>query len=257
MKMNSTTKILVVNDMVNNLVALEKKLQDTGAEIVKAKTDIEALAACLSQDFAMAVLDVRMLEMNDYALLKRLRRDRRTRRIPLVFLTGAPEKSVQELEKHKIRKIDYLQKPVDSKTLTTRAKGLIKFQEQNRKLEHVAREWKTALDGITDMVALFDSHNRILRCNRAMRDFLGVGYDRIRGRTCGDLIHQERDISRECPLARMKETGGKESVILPIGDRFYEEEIHPILDRDGKISGAVQVMRDITRKKNIEQEMAN
>lgn len=158
MKMNSITKILVVNDMVNNLVALEKKLQDTGAEIVKAKTDIEALAACLSQDFAMAILDVRMLEMNDYALLKRLRRDRRTRGIPLVFLTGAPEKSIQELEKHKIRKIDYLQKPVDSKTLTTRARGLIKFQEQNRKLEHVARE---------------------------------------------------------CPLARMKETGRKESVILP------------------------------------------
>ena len=81
-------KILIVDDREENLFALEKTLQETGAEIVKANSGDEALAATLKHDFALAILDVHMPGMSGFQLADHLRYDEKTLSMPIIFLTA-------------------------------------------------------------------------------------------------------------------------------------------------------------------------
>lgn len=138
--MKNTSRILIVNDLPNNMAALEEKLQYQGAAIIRAENDLEALAAFRYKDVTMAIIDTRMLEINNYELLKRLQSDDRTSRIPIIFITDCPMEENKELDSYKIGPFDSLKKPVDPKVLSRRIKRLIKFHELNMKIENAARD---------------------------------------------------------------------------------------------------------------------
>ena len=76
-------KILIVDDKLPNLVALENVLKGCGAEIVRAQSGNEALKTTLTNDFALAILDVNMPEMNGYELAEFLSGDEKTKNLPI------------------------------------------------------------------------------------------------------------------------------------------------------------------------------
>lgn len=61
-------KILIVDDKPENLVALEIVLRDLNVELVKALSGNDALKATLHHEFALALLDIQMPEMDGYEL---------------------------------------------------------------------------------------------------------------------------------------------------------------------------------------------
>ncbi|MBT4817117.1 MAG: response regulator, partial [Lentisphaerae bacterium] len=112
-----------------------------------------------------------------------------------------------------------------------------------------AEEWQTTFDTIGDMVALLDRDRRVLRCNQAMREFLGAPDDEIRGQRCGKLMHGAAGIPEECPFTRMLKTRRQETMLLAVGERSMEVTVHPILGNDGEVTGAVHVVRDVTEQR--------
>ena len=81
--MTSIQKILVVDDTGANLVAMGRVLEGLDVEIVCVHSGNEALTATLHHDFAAAVIDVQMPEMDGYELAEILRSDERTRALPI------------------------------------------------------------------------------------------------------------------------------------------------------------------------------
>ena len=81
--------ILIVDDMPKNLFALEKVLNNLDVIVIKASSGQEALGLTLQYDFALAILDVQMPEMDGYELANFLLGDPATCRIPIIFLTAA------------------------------------------------------------------------------------------------------------------------------------------------------------------------
>src|SRR5690606_31007817 len=90
-------KCLLVDDVVENLVALEALLQRDDIEILKAQSGPEALELLLTHnDVALALLDVQMPDMNGFELAELIRGSERTRGIPLIFMTaGSREQNWQ------------------------------------------------------------------------------------------------------------------------------------------------------------------
>ena len=84
------THILVVDDVPQNLVALEALLAQDGVGILKAGSGAEALELLLRYDVALALLDVQMPEMDGFALAEFMRGSSRTRHVPIIFLTASP-----------------------------------------------------------------------------------------------------------------------------------------------------------------------
>jgi CheY-like chemotaxis protein len=84
-------KILVVDDQPENLLAAEAVLESLGQEVVRAQSGREALRHLLADDFAVILLDVMMPEMDGWQVLKALRADERTARIPVAMVSARTE----------------------------------------------------------------------------------------------------------------------------------------------------------------------
>ena len=110
----------------------------------------------------------------------------------------------------------------------------MEMQERKRAEEallNAAQQWRTTFDGISDIVCLLDLEGRILRCNKAMTNLLGKPFSEIIGRPHWEIIHGTTAPIKESPFELMRETRRKEIAILPIGDRWFNIAVDPLLDK--------------------------
>jgi PAS domain S-box-containing protein len=114
------------------------------------------------------------------------------------------------------------------------------------KLAAITKEWGSAFDFIQDAVTILDLEGTIVRCNKATSDLLGKPFPEIIGYKCWELMRGTSEPVEGCPIERMKETLQRETLILPIHDRWYKVTADPIFDDAGKLCGAVHIISDIT-----------
>ncbi|MGI4860210.1 MAG: response regulator, partial [Janthinobacterium lividum] len=86
--MSQTIKILLVDDVPQNIVALDALLSRPGVEALRAYSGAEALEQLLQNDIALALVDVQMPEMDGFELAELMRGSPRTRHVPIIFLTA-------------------------------------------------------------------------------------------------------------------------------------------------------------------------
>ena len=80
--------ILLVDDRVENLVALEAILDDGSLLLLRAQSGEEALQILLEHEVALVLLDVAMPGMDGYALCKLFRQNAQMVDTPVIMLSG-------------------------------------------------------------------------------------------------------------------------------------------------------------------------
>jgi CheY-like chemotaxis protein len=85
--------ILLVDDMEDNLTALEAVLASLNEPLVRARSGEEAMKALLRQPIALVLLDIRMPGMDGFETAAHIKRLDQTRDVPIIFLTGADDDS--------------------------------------------------------------------------------------------------------------------------------------------------------------------
>ncbi len=125
-------------------------------------------------------------------------------------------------------------------------KETIRFRVADKKRKYSSQEWKTIFDAISDAVCMIDIKGTITRCNSAMATLLGKPYDEIIGSTCWELVHGTSEPIKGCPFFRMQETRSKESLVLEMGESFFNVVVDPLLNEEGDIINAVHIISDIT-----------
>ena len=83
--------ILLVDDNVENLVALQAILEQPGQRLVTATSGRDALRALLRQDFAVILLDVNMPLVDGFETAALIRDRPRSRHTPIIFITAYGE----------------------------------------------------------------------------------------------------------------------------------------------------------------------
>ncbi|TET45565.1 PAS domain S-box protein [candidate division TA06 bacterium] len=129
------------------------------------------------------------------------------------------------------------------------------LKKAEQALRSSAQEWKKTFDAIGDAVCLVDKDSRILRCNRAMKDLAERPFEEIIGRTCCELVHGSAEPIPGCPMSRALETCRRETMTIPIGDRWHYVVVDPIPGEDGSLVGGVHIVRDITQQKRAEEAL--
>lgn len=134
----------------------------------------------------------------------------------------------------------------------------VDIQEQRHvevALERAAREWRATFDSIGDPVCLLDSEGRVVRCNTAMQNLLGVPFDQIIGRPCRDLLQEATDGATSYPAMQVQESLHREVGELAFGDRLFTVMVDPVLDGEGRLTGSVHLMTDITERRRLDEEL--
>lgn len=143
-------KILVVDDEIDNVVLLEKRLKATGYEVISAYDGDEAIDKAFNENPDLILLDIMMPKKDGFEVLKILRDNPKTKNIPVIMLTAKAEVSdkVRGLE---TGAIDYVTKPFDFKELQARILTNLKSQENVE--EKIQGEKLVALSTMMEGVA--------------------------------------------------------------------------------------------------------
>jgi two-component system, cell cycle sensor histidine kinase and response regulator CckA len=133
------SKILIVDDKPENLLALADTLEELGADVLKAASGNDAIKATLNHDFALMILDVLMPEMDGYELAKILRAREETKRIPIIFLTAIYSDKEHVFKGYQSGAVDYLVKPYDPQILLNKTRVFIQLDQQKSELKGLNR----------------------------------------------------------------------------------------------------------------------
>ncbi len=139
-KSKDLVKVLAVDDLPENLVALEALLRPQHIQLHKAISGTEALEHMLSTDFAVALLDVQMPGMDGFELAELMRGSERTRQIPIIFLTAGAWNRDRVFRGYESGAVDFLVKPVDPHILRSKVAVFVELYRQKKVLQETARQ---------------------------------------------------------------------------------------------------------------------
>ena len=124
-------------------------------------------------------------------------------------------------------------------------------------LVEAEKQWQNTFDSISDFVSIHDSSYTILKVNKSLADYLGIPQKDIVGRRCYELLHGENSPWCNCPHTKTLESGTSqtEEVLDPKFGIDLLTTTSPIFDGEGRIVGSVHIAKNITRRKQIENEL--
>lgn len=160
MRTPDAAKVLIVDDLPGNLLALNALIRRDGREIFQASSGEEALDLLLEHEFALAILDVQMPGMSGFELAELMRGTEKTRQIPIIFVTAAGKEQNYAFTGYETGAVDFLYKPLDvdavrskvnvfvdlySQRMETRRQ--VEALEKSRKEQELLMQQLTAMQG--------------------------------------------------------------------------------------------------------------
>ncbi|MFE0374152.1 two-component system response regulator [Streptomyces inhibens] len=142
---DTSSSILIVDDMEENLVALEAVLGSLTQKVVRARSGEEALKAMLREEFAVVLIDVLMPGMNGFETAANIKGLDQTKDVPIILLTGASVDPNYAYRGYTVGAADFLIKPFDPWLLRTKVNVFLELHRKNRQLTAQAEQLKRLL----------------------------------------------------------------------------------------------------------------
>jgi len=132
--MEKNIKLLIVDDIEHNIIALEALLASPQVTVLKARSGPEALEMLLQHEVALAILDVNMPGMDGFELAELMRGTTRTRSVPIIFLTASAHDANRTFKGYEAGAVDFLYKPFDSRILASKVEVFVRLEQQKQQL---------------------------------------------------------------------------------------------------------------------------
>jgi len=276
MKTNSPVKILLVDDLPENLFALEIILSNENYLCVKANSGNEALKILLhQQDFAIILIDVQMPMMDGFETVELIRQIDKLKHVPIIFLTASMDNSSQIFKGYQAGAVDYMIKPLSPEILRAKVGVFVDLHTKNQELLLQAQQLKKLNTDLTDQKLRSDyslslieaSHDplfaisqegKITDMNNASVEVTGLSRQELIGTDFFEYFTEpekalevykkvfEKGFIADSPLI-LRHKNGKLIHVLFNG-AVYKDDKENVL-------GAAIVARDVTNQKRIKTEL--
>lgn len=150
--------ILLVDDMEDNLIALEAVLGSLNEPLVRARSGEEAMKALLRQRFAVVLLDIRMPGMDGFETAANIKRLDQTKDVPIIFLTGTDADAGYAFRGYATGAADYLTKPFDPWVLRAKVTVFLDLHRKNQQLERMLAHEQGQFDELADRLERIEAH---------------------------------------------------------------------------------------------------
>ena len=276
MKINSPVKILLVDDLPENLFALEVILSDENYSCVKANSGNEALKILLhQQDFALILIDVQMPMMDGFETVELIRQIDKLKHVPIIFLTASMDNSVQIFKGYQAGAVDYMIKPLSPEILRAKVAVFVDLHTKNQELLFQAQQLKklntdlnaqklrsdyslSLIEASHDPLFAISPEGKITDMNNASVEVTGIARQELIGTDFFEYFTEpekalevykkvfEKGFIADSPLI-LRHKNGKLIHVLFNG-AVYNDDKENVL-------GAAIVARDVTNQKRIETEL--
>lgn len=129
--------ILIVDDKKENLFSLQKLLEIHHFKVDTANSGEEALKKILKNFYALIILDVQMPGMDGFEIAETISGFRKSRDIPIIFLSAVKINKAFITKGYHSGGIDYVTKPFDPDLLLLKVKTFYRLSEQRRELNEM------------------------------------------------------------------------------------------------------------------------
>src|SRR6476469_3743519 len=232
MSAHDPSKLLIVDDLPENLRALEAVIRDEARQVFQARSGEQALSLMLEHEFALAILDVQMPGMDGFELAELMRGTERTRNIPIVFVSAAGRELNYAFKGYEQGAVDFLHKPLDPDAVRSKVKVFVTLDQQRREmrrqmeaLERSRREQETLLRELNK------TQEELQHSLRMRDDFMSLVAHELR--TPLNTLFLETQL-REMQLAKGNQAA------------FSEENLRKMVARDGRqIQSMIRLINDM------------
>ena len=196
--MTYKAKFLLVDDLEENLVALEALLSRDGLDLDKARSGEDALELMLANEYALALLDVQMPGMDGFELAEIMRANERSRHIPIIFVTAGSGDAVRRFRGYEAGAVDFILKPIEADVLRSKVNVFLDLYLQRQQIVAQRDELETLT---TALQAADQQKNRFLAVlAHELRNPLAVlaaGINILERKTDPDVIDTIRKSMRQ------------------------------------------------------------
>lgn len=264
--------VLLVDDRPENLLALEAILNSSSYNLVQANSGTEALRCLLNQDFAVILLDVQMPGMDGFETATLIRSRDRSRSTPIIFITAFSSNDTHVFKGYSLGAVDYLFKPLKPEILTSKVQVFVQLfqktvevKQQATQLAAVNSELSKSEERFRTLCAcsplgiyVADVEGRCTYINPRCQAICGLTLEENLAEVWQREVHPEdRDRVVADWLAWIKESQEYSNEFRLAGSdnvRWIHVQSSPMFSDLGKLIGHVGTVRDITDRKQAEEE---
>jgi CheY-like chemotaxis protein len=271
-------RVLIVDDKPANHLALAAVLEEDHA-LRFANSGHEAIDMLTrSPDVDVILMDVHMPDMDGFECALQIKKNERMRDIPIIFVTAVYQDDPFVKRGYEVGGIDYFSKPFDPEILRMKIGAYAGFRRreelarerelhirESEEVLRVGRKLSALLESLPVGVLMADVEGRICQSTETAQRILKAdpadadAYGELLGwwDSAGQMIKEERG-----PLARALRAG-ETTHSEPISIRCLDgttktilASVSPLRGLDGRMVGAVVLIRDLTEAKKIEEDLA-
>lgn len=279
------TRILVVDDRPENLVALKAVLESTSYNVVTAASGEEALRWVLKEEFSVILLDVQMPGLDGFETARLIKNREKTRHIPIVFVTAANQASEHVQKGFEVGAVDYIFKPFSPDMLRRKVDALarmftnhqivkrlvhartaqlkaanMKLRNQSAERKRIAESFRALFEASPCLMAILSlREGRFIEVNQSWLAHTGSQYEDVVGCTVDHagiswcyqeerislMINTLGEVKKNAPISYITKNGEKREGLLSTEQVEYDNR-HCIL----------MVITDITEKMRLHRELA-
>ncbi|MEG4571480.1 response regulator [Microcoleus sp. N3A4] len=264
--------VLLVDDRPENLVALEAILNSPSYNLVQANSGAEALRCLLNEDFAVILLDVQMPGMDGFETATLIRSRDRSRSTPIIFITAFSSNDTHVFKGYSLGAVDYLFKPLEPEILTSKVQVFVELFQKTVEVKRQATELAAVNNELSKSeerfrtlcacsplgIYLADVEGRCTYMNPRCQAISGLILEESLASVWQRSVHPEdRDRVVADLLAWIKE--GQEysnefRLAYNESVRWVNVQSSPMFSDLGKLIGHVGTVRDVTDRKQAEEE---
>lgn len=229
---NIQAKLLIVDDLPENLLALEALIKREDRIVYKALSADEALSLLLQHEFAMAILDVQMPGMNGFELAELMRGTEKTKNIPIVFVSAAGRELNYAFKGYESGAVDFLHKPLDIHAVKSKVNVFVELFRQSKAMKQQVEELEQSRREQEALLNRLQSTQLELEQAVRMRDdFMSIVAHEVRTPLNGLILETQL---RKMHLARDNAAA------------FTLDKMHAMVDRDERqIKSLIRLIEDM------------
>jgi len=263
--------ILIVDDEVSNLKLLTQLLSQQGYQVRPAERPQMAIDSALAHPPILILLDVKMPGMDGFEVCKFLKKDERTRDIPIIFISALQD--VQDrVQGFEAGGVDFISKPFQEEEVLARVGTHLNLRILQLNLEQIIDErtaqtiesetrFRATFEQAAVGVAHVSTEGKFLRVNRKFCQIVGYSEEEMFGLSFQEITHAD-DLTDDLVFVGELLNGERESYAMD--KRYYRKDgaivwinltVSLLFDRKGKAKYFVSVIKDISDRKQAEEAL--